>query len=302
MSARSERARVAILVGIGTIAFIGLVLFARRPAFLERQREYRTSFRSVAGLNVGDEVRYGGVRVGSISALDIDTAPPSTILVRFRVRRLTPVRAGTRAVITQLGLLGQPYLALEPDGGDGPTLADGATIPSDDNLSVQDAMRRLAISLDRADSVFAAIERLTDANPLARLDSTLARADTLVRSATVGSERLLGRLDAASRQLGDLLAHSERLVGTIDTAIAGAGPGLASTQREALETLRETRSLVLELRSAMDEGGGVSELVRNLNSASQNFARLSARLERDPSSLLKQRALPPKPSGPPIRE
>ena len=69
MGARSERARVAILVGLGTIAFIGLVLFARRPAFLERQREYRTSFRSVAGLNVGDEVRYGGVRVGSISAL-----------------------------------------------------------------------------------------------------------------------------------------------------------------------------------------------------------------------------------------
>jgi len=302
MSARSERARVAILVGIGTIAFIGLVLFARRPAFLDRQREYRTSFRSVAGLNVGDEVRYGGVRVGSITALDIDTAPPSTILVRFRVRRLTPVRGGTRAVITQLGLLGQPYLALEPGSGDGPTLADGASIPSEDNLSVQDAMRRLAISLDRADSVFAAIERLTEANPLARLDSTLARADTLVRGATVGSERLLGRLDAASRQLGDLLAHSERLVGTIDTAITGAGPGLASTQREALETLRETRSLVVGLRSAMDQGGGVNELVRNLNSASQNFARLSARLERDPSSLLKQRALPPKPLGPPLRE
>ena len=302
MSARSERVRVAVLVGIGTIAFIGLVLFARRPPFLDRQREYRTSFRDVAGLNVGDEVRYGGVRVGAITALDIDSAPPSTILVRFRVRRLTPVRAGTRAVITQLGLLGQPYLALEPGIGGGPTLAEGATIPSEDNLSVQDAMRRLAISLDRADSVFAAVERLTDANPLARLDSTLARADTLVRGATVGSERLLGRLDAASRQLGVLLAHSERLVGTIDTAVSGAGPGLASTQREALETLRETRSLVVELRSAMDQGGGVNELVRNLNAASQNFARLSARLERDPSSLLKQRGLPPKPSGPPLRE
>ena len=302
MSARAERARVAALVGVGTIAFIGLVLFARRPAFLDRQREYNTAFRNVAGLNVGDEVRYGGVRVGSITALDIDSAPPSSILVRFRVRSLTPVRAGTRAVITQLGLLGQPYLALEPGGDDGPTLAGGTTIPSEDNLSVQDAMRRLAISLDRADSVFAAVERLADANPLARLDSTLARADTLVRGATIGSERLLGRLDAASRQLGELLAHSERLVVSIDTAIAGAGPGLASTQREAIETLRETRSLVVELRGAMDQGGGVNELVKNLNAASQNFAKLSARLERDPSSLLKRRALAPKPSGPPLRE
>jgi phospholipid/cholesterol/gamma-HCH transport system substrate-binding protein len=302
MSDRSERTRVAVLVAIGTIAFIGLMLFARRPLFLDRQREYQATFANVAGLNVGDEVRYGGVRVGSVTALEIDSAPPSTIRVNLRVRRSTPVRADTRASITQLGLLGQPYLALEPGGGAGPLLAEGAMIPSEDNLSVQDAMRRLAISLDRADSAFATLDRLAQANPLARLDTTLARADTLVRGATAGSERLLSRLDDASRQLGVLLARSERLVGTIDTAVAEARPSLTTTQREAMETLRETRALVIELRTALEEGGGVDRLVRNLNSASENFARLSARLERDPASMLQRRALPPKPSGPPIRD
>jgi phospholipid/cholesterol/gamma-HCH transport system substrate-binding protein len=291
-----------VLIAVGTIAFIGLMLFARRPLFLDRQREYQATFDNVAGLNVGDEVRYGGVRVGSVTALEIDSAPPSTIRVRLRVRRSTPVRADTRASITQLGLLGQPYLALEPGGGGGPLLADGATIPSENNLSVQDAMRRLAVSLDRADSVFATLDRLAQANPLARLDTTLARADTLVRGATTGSERLLARLDDASRQLGALLTRSERLVGTIDTAVAKAGPSLTSTQKEALETLRETRSLVIELHTALEEGGGVDRLVRNLNSASENFARLSARLEQDPASMLQRRALPAKPSGPPIRE
>jgi phospholipid/cholesterol/gamma-HCH transport system substrate-binding protein len=251
---------------------------------------------------VGDEVRYGGVRVGSVSALDIDSATPSEISVRFRVRRETPVRADTRASITQLGLLGQPYLALEPGAGGGPVLAEGATVATENNLSVPDAMRRLALSLDRADSVFAAIDRLASANPLARLDTTLARADTLVRGATAGSERLLTRLDAASAQLATLLARSERLVGSIDTAVAEARPGLSVTQREALETLRETRSLVLELRDALGQGGGMTELVRNLNSASENVARLSARLERDPATLLLRRGLPAKPSGPPIRE
>jgi phospholipid/cholesterol/gamma-HCH transport system substrate-binding protein len=291
-----------VLVGIATISFIALIVFARRPVFLDRQREYRAAFRNVAGLNVGDEVRYGGVRVGSVSALDIDSAPPSEISVRFRVRRETPVRADTRASITQLGLLGQPYLALEPGAGGGPVLAEGATVATENNLSVQDAMRRLALSLDRADNVFAAIDRLASANPLARLDTTLARADTLVRGATAGSERLLTRLDAASAQLATLLARSERLVGSIDTAVAAARPGLSVTQREALETLRETRSLVLELRDALGQGGGMTELVRNLNSASENVARLSARLERDPATLLLRRGLPAKPSGPPIRE
>ena len=302
MSPRSERTRVAALIGIGTIAFIALVLFSRRPVFFDRQREYQSTFQDVADLNVGDEVRYGGVRVGSVTALDIDSTPPSAIRVRFRVRRTTPVRRDTRASVTQLGLLGQPYLALEPGLGGGPVLAEGATIPSETTLSVQDAMRRLSASLDRADSVFATLDRLAQANPLARLDTTLARADTLVRGATVGSERLLARLDDASRQLATLLTRSERLVGTIDTAVAEARPGLSGAQREALQTLRETRALVAELRNALEEGGGVDQLVRNLSSASENFARLSARLERDPTSLLQRRSLPAKPSGPPIRD
>jgi virulence factor Mce-like protein len=302
VSGRAERSRVAALIGVGTIAFMGLLLFARRPLLLDRQREYQAAFQNVAGLNVGDEVRYGGVRVGSVTSLEIDSAPPNTIRVRLRVRGNTPVRADTRASITQLGLLGQPYLALEPGGGAGPLLAAGSVIPSEDNLSVQDAMRRLAISLDRADSAFATLDRLAKANPLARIDTTLAHADTLVRSATTASERVLARLDDASRQLATLLARSERLVGTIDTAVAAAGPQLSGTQREALETLRETRSLVAELRDALEQGGGVDQLVRNLNSASENFARLSARLERDPASLLQKRALPAKPSGPPVRD
>ena len=87
---------------------------------------------------------------------------------------------------------------------------------------------------------------------------------------------------------------------TIKTAEALLEAGLI--EAEALETLRETRSLVVELRDALDQGGGVNQLVRNLNSASENFARLSARLERDPASLLQKRALPAKPSGPPIRD
>src|SRR6185369_14801440 len=108
MSDRSERTRVAVLVGIGVISLIALVLFARRPVFLDRQREYQAIFENVAGLNVGDEVRYGGVRVGSVTSLEIDSVPPSRIRVRLRVRRSAPVRADTRASITQLGLLGQP--------------------------------------------------------------------------------------------------------------------------------------------------------------------------------------------------
>lgn len=298
----SLRVRVGALLGVAVLALVALVILARSPIFLDGRHEHTTTFRNVAGLNVGDEVRYGGVRVGAVTRLVIDSANPSRIRVEFRVRRGTPVRTDTRASLAQLGLLGQPYLALEPGAPDAPPLPAGAPVASAEGVDLQGALRRLALSLERADTVFAALDRLARANPLARLDTTLARADTLVRGATTGSERLLARLDEASRRLALLLARSERLVGVIDTAVAEARPGLSLTQREALETMRETRALVAELREAMGESGGVERLVQNLNSATENVARLTARLERDPASLLRRRAQPSKPTGPAVRD
>ena len=177
-------------------------------------------------------------------------------------------------------------------------------IPSEDNLSVQDAMRRLAVSLDRADSVFATLDRLAQANPLARLDTTLARADTLVRGATTGSERLLTRLDDASRQL----AHAARRgpsdsSGTIDTTIAEARPGLTSTQREALETLardprRSSSSCVRRsIRAAASTSWCGTSAPRRRTSL--GCRRGSSAIRR---ACCRRRALPAKPSGPPIRD
>jgi phospholipid/cholesterol/gamma-HCH transport system substrate-binding protein len=300
--ARRRNLRLAsFLVGAAACAAL-LVWFSRRPLLLGGEHDYRARFSDVAGLNVGDEVRYGGLRVGSVSDIRIDSTNPASVVVRFRVRRDTPVRTDTRASVTQVGLLGQPYLGLRPGSAGAAPLPDGAMLPSENSPSVQETMRRLVIALDRADTLFAALGALADVSPLERIDLTMARADTLLRTASASSERVFARLDIAATRLADVLERTERVVSVVDTSVRTAGPQIASTQREAAAALSEVRALVVELRDAMDEGGGVDALVRNLAVASDNFARLSARLERDPSSVLKRRALPAKPVGPALRD
>ena len=78
-------------------------------------------------------------------------------------------------------------------------------------------------------------------------------------------------------------------------------PQLAATQREAVESLREIHILLADVRDALSQEGGVDQMVRNLSIASDNIARLSSRIERDPTSILKQRAPPNKPTGPPAK-
>jgi len=96
--------------------------------------------------------------------------------------------------------------------------------------------------------------------------------------------------------------RSERLLAALDTATRSAGPQLAATQREAVESLREIHTMLADLREALAQEGGVDQMVRNLATASDNIAKLSERVERDPASVLKQRALPNKPAGPRPRD
>ncbi|HET7456303.1 MAG TPA: MlaD family protein [Gemmatimonadaceae bacterium] len=296
------RLSIAAFLGATVLVLAGLVAYARNPSLFARGREYSAAFRSVAGLNAGDEVRYGGLPVGSVTAIDIDTADATRIVVRFRIRKKVPIRIDTRASITQVGLLGEPFLNLRAGSRTAPQLAVGGTLPSEENLSFQDAMTELARFFEHTDTIFGGLQRFASTNPWERLDRTITHFDQLVTTASRSSDKVMTRLDTASYQISRVLDHTDRLIASLDSAVNSAGPGFNSTQREALATLRETRSLVSDVREAMQQGGGVDQLMRNLAVATDNLARLSARLERDPTSVLKKRELPRKTVGPAIRD
>lgn len=300
---RTDDARLNILVFLiaTTLVFVGLVAFARYPALFTRGREYRAVFDNVTGLNRGDEVRYGGLLVGTVTDIELDPADPTRIEVRFSVRRKTPVHVDTHATITQVGLLGEPFLNLVPGQAHTPAAPAGTTLASDENLSFQDAMTRLARFMDRTDTLFATLDRFDPGTTIARLDRTLARVETLVEKTDSRTDRAFTTLEGTGKQLSDVLARTDRLLVVVDTLVRASGPGLADTQREALLTLRETRQLVADVRDGLQQEGGVDQLMRNLAVATDNLARLSTRLERDPTSVLKRRELPRKTVGPSLR-
>lgn len=302
MTRRDPRLAIAVFFGVAGAVLLLLVGVARFPSMFARGHEYRTVFRSVPGLTVGDEVRYGGMLVGTVDDLEIDPRDPTRIIVAFSVRDDTPVQSDTRATITQVGLLGEPYLNLEPGTARGEPLPEGSFVASQESMTFQEAVSRLAMFFDRADTLLSGIERIAETDPWGRIDRTLARVERLVDTTAIGATRIVAHAEVASRRLGELIERTDRLVAGIDTTFRGAGSGLGDTQRELVTTLRETRALLATVRDGLDAGGGMDRLVRNLTSASDNIARLSARIERDPSSLLKQREQPVKRVGPPIRE
>jgi hypothetical protein len=69
-----------------------------------------------------------------------------------------------------------------------------------------------------------------------------------------------------------------------------------------LTALQETRALLTDVRAGVSERGGLQAMMRDLTLASDNLARLSTRLERNPVSVLQRRRPDRKTVGPGVQD
>jgi len=81
-------------------------------------------FNSVIGIERGSDVRMSGVKIGRVSKLDFDAERYEAVL-KLSLRSDIQLRDDASAKISQDGLLGGAYVALQPGGGFDVIAADG---------------------------------------------------------------------------------------------------------------------------------------------------------------------------------
>ncbi len=100
------------------IAAVGFVVFAgRATGFSGGAASYplTASFRSAEGVAVGTDVRLAGVKVGTITGIDLN---PKTFFadVELTVQDGIEVPTDSTALVSSEGLLGGNYLEIQPGG------------------------------------------------------------------------------------------------------------------------------------------------------------------------------------------
>jgi len=123
----------ALMTGFFTIALlIAAVLFGMwfNRDKLERVPYLVATTLSVPGLNPQAAVRYRGLEVGKVDAIDFDPAVTGQILVHLSVNPDTPVTTTTHATLGYQGVTGIAYVQLDDDKVGSKRLATSADQPS----------------------------------------------------------------------------------------------------------------------------------------------------------------------------
>jgi phospholipid/cholesterol/gamma-HCH transport system substrate-binding protein len=188
------------LIGAFVLAVIGVafgfVYWLHNTNSLTERAIYRIRFENtVSGLLTGAAVLFNGIRVGEVTALELDARNPNLVMATVAVAAGTPVRADTKVGLDFQGLTGVPLVVLQGGSkplsmaspGESPTLAADPLAGQSMTAAARDALRRLdGILVDNADPL-----RSTIAN-LNTFSAALARNADKLDSIVKGLERLTG--------------------------------------------------------------------------------------------------------------
>ncbi|WP_341703751.1 MlaD family protein [Ferrovibrio sp.] len=306
-----------LLIGSFMLAFLaGIVVFVLWLAKSEVDREiarYNIFFTgSVAGLGVGGDVRFNGIRVGSVSQIVIDRNDTSRVRVTAEVDADTPIREDSEATLQLQGITGVSFVQITPGSREAAILPVVAGRDPDKYPTIRSKPSAIDALFEAApDLVTRAAQVLSDDN-LRNLSGFIADLRALSQTLVQRQDAIAGAVDSFSKTSADIAkaaAAAQDIASKLDRVMDQAGATLATANRllegdataaaqDARKAMAELNQLLVSLNRVVDENRepvnamtteGFSEFRRLLSETRilvASLARVAQRLEDNPSAVL----------------
>ncbi len=197
------RERNPLIIGAVSLGLIVLILLAAFRIddlpLIGGGTAYSAAFTDASGLVPTNEVRVAGVKVGKVTAVDLDR---DHVKVEFKVDSGVALGTKTAATIRIKTVLGQKFLALEPDGPG--RMEEDDEIPISRTASPFDVVQAVNGLAETADQID--VQQLAQA--FDTLSTTFADTPVHVRSSLEGLSRLSRTVASRDDALRQLLARA----------------------------------------------------------------------------------------------
>src|SRR6478609_11421023 len=133
---------------LGMFVTGGLLLFILTIYFIGKQQnlfgsnfELKSKFKTVSGLKVGNNVRFSGINIGTVSEIELvnDSSVIVVLVIEKEVQKF--IKTDARASIGSDGLVGDKVLTISPGTSSKEVIKDNAFIKSTSPIEMADLMK-----------------------------------------------------------------------------------------------------------------------------------------------------------------
>src|SRR5271170_247001 len=205
----SRAARLgAFIVATLAILVAGIFIIGSKQYLFSSTYQLKAQFDNVEGLDVGGDVRVGGVHSGTVHSIVLPHKPGEKVTVIMDMSKSTHqiIKQDSVASIETEGLLGNQYLAISFGSPGAAGVWDGDTIASQPPLQMSDLLNKMSGILDSSQQ---AIHNATAATANLKSISAKINDGEGTAGALVNDKQLYDNLEQTSTAMRDTMVHAQ---------------------------------------------------------------------------------------------
>ena len=262
--AMSREVRVGLFLVVAFLILIALFELVGKETIFARMVEYRTSFKAIPGLKLGDPVRLAGVGVGTVRDIRVIGARVEVVV---RVKPGTPVKTDSIATIKLTSLLGTNFVDLTFGSPAAQVAPPGSLLQSSEPPDLNTLLARLN---DAAGDVQILAKQVNEGlgKSIEPISAAFQSMDKIAKKIEKG-EGTLGRLitdDGLYREIRGIAGNLSRVSDQIAKGEGTLGKLVAD---DAL--YKDLRTLTTDLRGT---AGSFTRVMKDIESGKGSLGKL----------------------------
>jgi len=145
------KVRLGLFITGGILLFVVIIfIIGKQKNLFNPVYKLTTNFNNVSGLQVGNNIRFSGINVGTVDNIKIinDSTVQVDMLIRKSVQQF--IKADCEAAIGSAGIIGDRILVITQGSYDTPLAQDGQQIVSKEPVEPDAIMASLQVTADNA--------------------------------------------------------------------------------------------------------------------------------------------------------
>lgn len=274
-----EEFKAGITIILSLLVLSAFVILVGGSRFYEKFDSYYIKVMNAAGLETGAQVRLGGLKVGRILDIKPPKGPGDSITLEVGIKKGTTLYKGTKALISQVGFVGDIYLLLAIDKTTNEKINQGEVIPSEDQIQLAEVMGKVNGIAQSVESLIKDVNKIFSRKNIEGIESLVENTNKSIVSGSSSIEKMAASLKATSEKLNSVLSEVEGLV----KGNKGEITLLIKKTREDLDKAGDMIKAIEQTAKSLDKTA--KSVDGAINSQSQNLDNLFNTMTRATDDL-----------------
>ncbi|MBF0486035.1 MAG: MCE family protein [Candidatus Omnitrophica bacterium] len=221
----NNETKIGLMVIVGAVILLGITVKAGNFKFKKDGYRIVTAFNDIDGVSRNSPVMLNGLEIGVVEDIQIKYGPDQTAMeLTLWLNNTAKLKDGARAMIKNLGFMGEKYIALTAGDPHAAYLQPGATIPGQAPIDFNQLMNDGHEFLGKANEIASNIDQRLKTNQkniddsLANLNVTMTHMssltehlDKIVSVHEANIDNILTNFDAMSLHLKGASGNLEEM-------------------------------------------------------------------------------------------